>query len=283
MAGWDALSMAHERIADAILPAVLAAARVQMLYFRSGAQVQTKADATPVTVADKDSEGILVAALGHILPSVPIVAEEAVAAGRVPVLGAGGGREFFLVDPLDGTREFIADRPEFTINIALVRDGVPRFGMIYAPALGVLYATLGHAYAVELSLAPDASAKRFADLRAKEIRSRAPPTDGLVAVASRSHGSVGTDAFLGQYKIARRMAAGSSLKFCEIAKGAADIYPRVGQTCEWDTAAGQAIICASGGSVTTLEGVPLVYGKAEQRFRNPDFVAWGRGPLPAQY
>ena len=277
------LSIEHYLLADALLPAVMTAARVQMRYFRAGTAVITKADATPVTAADQESETIILAALATLAPRVPVIAEEAMAAGQMAVTGSGPGAELFLVDPLDGTREFIANRPEFTINIALVRDGVPRFGIIYAPALGVLYATLGEDQAIEAQVLPDAEVTRFADLATARIRSRAAPADGLVAVASRSHGSQATDAFLGQYKIARRTAAGSSLKFCVVAKGEADIYPRCGPTCEWDTAAGQAILSVAGGCVTTLDGVPLVYGKRDQKFRNPDYVAWGRGPLKPEF
>jgi 3'(2'), 5'-bisphosphate nucleotidase len=123
----------------------------------------------------------------------------------------------------------------------------------------------------------------MSDLTTREIRSRAAPPEGMVAVASRSHGSAGTDAFLGQYKIQRRTAAGSSLKFCLVAKGEADIYPRVGRTCEWDTAAGQAILQSAGGSVTRLDGEPMLYGNSAARFCNPDYVAWGRGPVPPQH
>ncbi len=276
------LSMPLAALADALLPAVLVAARVQMRYFRAGAKVITKSDSTPVTVADQESEAVLLAALAHVAPHVPVVAEEAMASGNMPDIG-GGSRDFFLVDPLDGTREFIADRPEFTINIALVRQREPRFGIIYAPAQGVLYATLGDTHVIEAQVQPGSAAHRFADLATKEIRSRTAPSDGLVAVASRSHGTPGTDAFLGQYTVARRTAAGSSLKFCLVAKGDADIYPRVGRTSEWDTAAGQAILKAAGGSVTTLDGAPLLYGKSNDHFRNPDYVAWGRGPLPPQH
>ncbi len=275
-------SMPPAALADALLPAVLAAARVQMRYFRAGAKVVTKADSSPVTAADEESEAVLLAALAQVAPNVPVVAEEAMASGRMPDVG-GGGVDFFLVDPLDGTREFIADRPEFTINVALVRAREPRFGIIYAPAQGVLYATLGDSHAIEAHVQPDSAAARFADLAIKEIRSRTAPSDGLIAVASRSHGTPGTDAFLGQYTVARRTAAGSSLKFCLVAKGEADIYPRVGRTNEWDTAAGQAILRAAGGSVTTLDGAPLLYGKSADNFRNPDYVAWGRGPLPPQH
>jgi 3'(2'), 5'-bisphosphate nucleotidase len=277
-----AFVMSPQALADALLPAVFAAARIQMRYFRSGAKVETKSDATPVTVADQESEAVLLQALARIAPHTPVVAEEAMASGRMPDVG-GGAMDFFLVDPLDGTREFIADRPEFTINIALIRNRRPTFGLIYAPAQGLLFATLGERHAVEAHVQPDRDASRMSDITTREIRSRAAPAEGMIAVASRSHGSPGTDAFLGQYKIQRRTAAGSSLKFCVVAKGEADIYPRVGRTCEWDTAAGQAILQSAGGSVTRLDGEPMLYGNSADRFRNPDYVAWCRGPVPPQH
>ncbi len=282
MPGLSPLSIAHADLTDALLPAVMEAARLQLRYFCCNTMVHTKADASPVTMADHESEAILLAALAAIAPAVPVVAEESAAGGHVPDLSGGEGA-FFLVDPLDGTREFVADRPEFTINIALVRDGAPRFGLIYAPALGVLYATLSDTLAVEAMLDPASVAPRMSDLVTTTMTTRAAPSDGLVAVASRSHGSAGTDAFLGQYKVKRRTSAGSSLKFGLIAKGEADIYPRLGPTCEWDTAAGHAILSAAGGSVTTLDGTPLRYGNAAAKFINPDFVAWGRGPLAAEF
>ena len=279
--------MDQAQLADALLPVVLEAARVQMRYFKSGTAITTKSDATPVTAADQESEALIVAALARIAPGVPIIAEEAVATSGLPQALAKaeprlrGG--FFLVDPLDGTREFVADRPEFTINIAHIVNGVPRFGIIYAPAMGMLYVTTDIGQAVEVTIQPTSKATRFADTGATEIHTRKAPAEGLVAVASRSHATPGTDAFLGQYKVIRRTAAGSSLKFCLVAKGAADIYPRVGRTMEWDTAAGHAVLAAAGGTVTTLDGVPLLYGNVAQLFRNPDYVAWGRQPLTPEH
>ena len=277
------ISIDHAKLLDALLPVTLAAARIQMSYFRGKTAVSSKPDASPVTAADQESETLIVTALNALAPGIPVVAEEAAAAGHVPDIGKSAGQEFFLIDPLDGTREFIADRPEFTINIALVRDGTPRFGIVYAPALGILYASLGDASAIEASVQPTATRTRFANLTARPIRTRAAPAGGLIAVASRSHGNVATDAFLGQYRIAQRIAAGSSLKFCVLAKGEADIYPRLGRTCEWDTAAGHAVLVAAGGIVTTLDGQPLTYGRSAPRFLNPDFVAWGQHVLPVQY
>ncbi len=273
----------HAALADQLLPVVLEAARIQMRYFRVGTPVQAKADASPVTVADQESEAVILSALARITPGVPVVAEEAVAAGDSPDLRHRPTPQFFLVDPLDGTREFVADRPEFTINIALVSHGAPRFGLIYAPALDLLYATLGATHVVEARLSPASTARCFADLACVKITSRPPPPRGLVAVASRSHGSPSTDAFLGQYRIERRTSAGSSLKFCALAKGDADIYPRFGPTCEWDTAAGHAILQAAGGRVTTLDGADLTYGHSALRFLNPDFVAWGKAPLRPEF
>ena len=283
MSSATSLSIAHADLADKLLPAVMAAARVQMRYFRAGTAVSTKADTTPVTAADQEAEVLILAALAAIAPAVPVVAEELVASGVIPQLVSQKGAEFFLVDPLDGTREFINGRLEFTINVALVRDGVPRFGLIYAPAVGVLYATLGDGHAAEAQLAPDQTPQRISDLQPVAIHARPPPASGLVAVASRSNNSPGTDAFLGQYTIASRTAAGSSIKFCVVAKGEADIYPRVGPTCEWDTAAGHAILAAAGGSVTQLDGQPMRYGNHARNFRNPDFVAWGRGPIKPKH
>ncbi len=277
------LSISHAALAEGLLPAVLAAGRTQLRYFRSGTAVAIKADRTPVTAADQESETILSAALTAVAPGVPVVAEEAAAAGETPVLDTSGSGAFFLVDPLDGTREFIAGRTEFTINIALVSNQTPRFGLIYAPALSQLFVTLDDERAFAAKLDVSAPARGLGDLAGRTIRSRAPESDGLVAVASRSHRTPGTDAFLGQYRIKDRKSAGSSLKFCLLAKGEADIYPRVGPTSEWDTAAGHAILTSAGGSVTLLDGAPLLYGKQSQKFRNPDFVAWGRAPLPPSF
>jgi 3'(2'), 5'-bisphosphate nucleotidase len=206
---------------------------------------------------------------------VPVVAEEAVAAGTLPAVGT----TFFLVDPLDGTRAFINRSPEFTINIGLVEGNQPVFGLIYAPALELLFATLGPDEAVETRLAPDAKGVRLESCPFKQLHTRAPDARALVAFASRSHAAESTDAFLKQLAIAEKRKASSSLKFCLIARGEADLYARLGQTSEWDTAAGHAILAAAGGSVTTVDGQPLRYGKRAQGFANPNFVAWGRTPL----
>jgi 3'(2'), 5'-bisphosphate nucleotidase len=265
----------YRRLIEALLPAVLAAGRIEMRYFKAGVAVETKADTTPVTAADHEAEEALLEGLEHAAPGVPVVAEEAVAAGRVPAIRDA----FFLVDPLDGTRAFIRKSPEFTINIGLVENGQPVFGIIYAPALQLLFATLGPDEAVEAAIAPEAEGVRLADCRLKRLKTREPDRKALVAFASRSHAAESTDAFLKRLPIAEKRKASSSLKFCLIARGEADLYARVGETNEWDTAAGHAILAAAGGCVTAIDGRPLLYGKREAGFANPYFVAWARGPL----
>jgi 3'(2'),5'-bisphosphate nucleotidase len=260
-----------QHLADRLLPAVMEAGRIQLHYRRAGVAVLTKADATPVTLADQESEAVLLEGLSRFDPGVPVVAEEASAAGAMPDVG----RRFYLVDPLDGTKEFIAGRGEFTINVALVESGRPVFGLIYAPVLEELTLTLGRAQAVHCRLPPDSTAQRIGDLCPLPIHVRTPDLDRLAATVSFSHMNAETDAFLARFRIAERHAAGSSLKFCLIAEGKADIYPRLGPTSEWDIAAGHAILNAAGGTVTRLDGGSLRYGKVADRFRNPHYVAWG--------
>jgi 3'(2'), 5'-bisphosphate nucleotidase len=261
----------HMRLVAALVPSVLVAGAIEMRHYRAGVTVEAKADQSPVTIADREAEAILVSAIAAIEPTIPIIAEEAVSAGRMPAIGA----EFFLVDPLDGTREFIEQRGEFTVNIALVHEGVPVFGIVYAPATEELYVTLAPDRAAMARVAPSDQPVTLADLDLAPIRTRRPDSSALVALASRSHSNVETEAFLARYPIAKRTSAGSSLKFCAIARGAADIYPRVGPTMEWDTAAGHAVLLAAGGAVTTLDGAPLRYGNTASGLRNPHFVAWG--------
>lgn len=259
---------------------VLAAGEVEMHHYHSGVDVQSKADQSPVTIADQEAEVILLEALARVAPGVPVVAEEAVSEGRTPKIG----QTFFLVDPLDGTREFINKRGEFTVNVALIRDGVPVFGIVYAPAIGELYATLGPNAAGLARIAPQSRPATMEACGFRHIRTREANLASLTAVASRSHMTQETEAFLGQYRIGERRDSGSSLKFCAIARGDADIYPRLAPTMEWDIAAGHAILIAAGGSVTGPEGQPLAYGKAAAGFRNEHFVAWGAPkPIPSSF
>jgi 3'(2'), 5'-bisphosphate nucleotidase len=263
-------------LAEGLLSVVLAAARVQMSHFGGGLAVETKADRSPVTVADRAAEDIILRGLQRLAPGVAVIAEEAVTGGLPPLTSS----RFFLVDPLDGTKGFIKGRPEFTINIALVEQTQPTFGIVYAPALADFYLTLGPHVAVNARLEPQATVRSLLEVDLQPIRSRVPDLNALVALTSQSHLNHATEAFLNRYQVMQQKAIASSLKFGWLAKGEADLYPRTGETSEWDTAAGHAVLAAAGGSVTTLEGRPLLYGKANSGFINTNFVAWGRGPLP---
>ena len=236
----------------------LAGAEVLAVY-GSPIDVQTKADDSPVTEADQRAEAVILNGLAELCPDIPVVAEERVAAGQVPDIS--GGR-FILVDPLDGTKEFISRNGEFTVNIALIVDGSPTIGVVYLPALETLYWTDGQGGAC----------RRCAGGPVEAIRCRAAPP-ALTVVASRSHRDSATDDFLADYQVAELVSAGSSLKLCRVAEGSADMYPRLGRTMEWDIAAGHAVLRAAGGSVMTLDGQPLAYGKPG--LDNPHFVARG--------
>jgi 3'(2'), 5'-bisphosphate nucleotidase len=257
-------------LAAAILTDAAARAGAAIMHFyREGAKVRLKDDASPVTEADKASEAIVIDALQHLAPDIPIVSEE-IAGDRSADLGP----RFFLVDPLDGTKEFIQKRSDFTVNIALVEDGCPRFGLVYAPARSLLATTPSPGKAIEVTVEPSEQGADLASLDCRTLRVRAPSLDGLVAVVSRSHLDPVTEAFLAKLKIAGRSDAGSALKFLEVARGLADVYPRFGPTMEWDTAAGQAVLEAAGGEVIDdSTRKPMRYGKPGHR--NHWFVARG--------
>lgn len=224
--------------------------------------VEYKSDRTPVTQADRAAEALIEKGLKDILPDVPMVGEEASAIGRIPDLK--DATHFWLVDPLDGTREFISGSGDYTVNIALIHSGVPILGVVYAPALGELYAGYGET-AIRWKEESETE---------KQINVRKPPKEGLTVVASRGHGdSTKLEDFLSQYKVEKLVKRGSSLKICVIAAGKADLYPRFGKTYEWDTAAGDAVLRAAGGKITDIEGNLLVYGRAHERFLNPEFIA----------
>ncbi|MCX8998023.1 3'(2'),5'-bisphosphate nucleotidase CysQ [Rhizobiaceae bacterium BDR2-2] len=247
--------------------AALEAGRAILDIHARGAQVMFKADCSPVTEADRTAETIILSHLADAFADIPVIAEESVAAGRIPDIGAG---RFFLVDPLDGTKEFIARNGDFTVNIALIEAGVPVAGVVYAPACGRAYSAAGTGAEKLEVTAGFTVASRTA------IGVRPCPTEP-VALVSRSHNSPETLAFLDGKGIAARRVVGSSLKFCLLAEGAADVYPRFSRTMEWDTAAGDAILRIAGGTVTDIEGAPLCYGKPG--FANPFFIA--TGGLPA--
>lgn len=251
------MSIDRKALLEALSPAVREAGEEILAVYATDFTVWLKDDASPVTAADERAEAVLIPALARLTPGVPVVAEEAVAAGR----GAQVGTLFWLVDPLDGTREFISRNGEFTVNVALIEDGRPTLGLVLAPALGRLFAGAQDVGA----FVEDAQGRRA-------IACRKPPRQGLTVLASRSHGDAAAlDAFLAGRKVAALRHAGSSLKLCLIAAGEADLYPRLARTMEWDIAAGDAVLRAAGGMVTTLAGAPLTYGKPG--FENPHFVA----------
>lgn len=230
---------------------------------------RAKDDRSPVTDADERAEAILISGLARIFPEVPVIAEESASRDGVP---AAAPETFLLVDPLDGTREFLAKNGEFTVNVGLVDKGRPVLGCVFAPALGAIWigsATVGAKVAraaIRQDPAPDAWT---------EISVRKAPEAGLCAVASRSHSDATTEEFLAKLSVAERRSAGSSLKFCLVAEGEADVYPRFGPTMEWDTAAGHAVLAAAGGAVLNPDGSDFRYGKSETGFKNGAFVAWG--------
>ncbi len=249
-------------LVEEVIRVVRAAGEEVLDVYVRGCSVDMKADGSPVTEADRRAQAVICAGLSDIAPDVPIVAEESIN-GTSSV--RAGARKLWLVDPLDGTKEFLGRNGEFTINIALIEAGAPVLGVVFAPALERLFAAApGVGAAVE-----DAAGRR-------RLSARATPPDGATIVSSRSHGAPDALArFMAGRQIAASFTAGSSLKFCLIAAGEADLYPRFGRTMEWDTAAGDAVLRAAGGRVTDLHGRPLRYGKPG--FENPHFVASGRG------
>lgn len=264
---------------EALIPIALAAGQAILeVYARVDEHTaKIKGDGSPVTDADARAEEIILAGLAKLSPNIPVVAEEAVAAGRVPETR---GRTFYLVDPLDGTKEFLSRNGDFTVNIGLIEQGRPVLGVVYAPAIGELYVGVV------------GSGARRATVEAGvvglwvPIHVRAADRSAVSVIASRSHLTPETSAFIARFQCKEFVSAGSSLKFCRVACGQADLYPRLARTMEWDTAAADAVLRAAGGRVVTLDGQPLDYGKREQAqdtdFANPGFIAAGAwDPLKA--
>jgi len=247
---------------DGLVPLIHEAGALVMRVYATDFEVEIKDDESPVTRADQCAEKVIFEGLRRIAPGIPVVGEEAASAGDIPDVS----NRFWLVDPIDGTKEFINRNGEFTVNIALVDHGVPVLGLVLAPALGRLFAgAAGQGAWVE------------DDLGRRAIAARRVPPEGLTVVGSRHHGDdAAVDALLAGRLVAGHRTVGSSLKLCLVAEGAADVYPRFGRTMEWDTAAGDAVLRSAGGAVRTLDGDLLRYGKPD--FENPDFAAWG---LPA--
>ena len=248
----------------------LAAGREVMRIFRTGCAVAHKADNSPVTEADRTAEKIILAGLREAFPDIPCVAEEEASVGIVPPALDGA---FFLVDPLDGTKEFVNRRTDFTVNIALVRDGRPEIGVVFAPCSKRFFSGRpGRAEALDIDDDYEITGRHSI-----VVRGAGEP---LAVVASRSHNTPETEAYISSLGGAEIVSVGSSLKFCLLAGGEADVYPRFGRTMEWDTAAGDAVLRAAGGMTRTLDGKPLVYGKRNQSddedFANPHFIATGK-------
>ncbi|MBK5910979.1 3'(2'),5'-bisphosphate nucleotidase [Rhodothalassium salexigens] len=256
---------------DQLVAPVIAAGAATLAVRAEGIDVDQKQDASPVTEADRRAEDILLRALADIAPGALVVAEERASSEGVPDAATG---DFWLVDPLDGTKEFIRGGTDFTVNVALVRARQPVLGLVYAPADGRLYlgsTETGAAFARVDDGQPGAR---------QPLKARPQPVDAaaIKVVASRSHRTPETEAYLTHYPKADCVSVGSSLKFCLVAEGSADIYPRLGPTMEWDTAAGDAVLRAAGGAVIDAAGQPLAYAKPG--FRNGFFVAWGDGDAP---
>lgn len=251
--------MEKQALLDAVNKISRNAGAVIMQIYATGFTVRGKEDSSPVTEADEKAEAVILEALRDLTPNIPIVAEEAVAAGEEVVPGA----IFWLVDPLDGTKEFVNRNGEFTVNIALIENGVPVLGVVFAPAIDRLFAgASGQGAYLE-----EGGSRRA-------IQVRRVPDEGYTVVASRSHSDpTELAAFLGDKSIAELRNAGSSLKICLVAAGEADLYPRLGRTMEWDIAAGHAVVRAAGGCLSDLDGTEMSYGKPI--FENPHFVVRG--------
>ena len=240
--------------------------RIMEVYNSPDFEVKSKEDASPVTVADEAADAIISAGLQAEFPDIALITEEQAASHAL------SAQTFLIVDPLDGTKEFIQRRGDFTVNIAYVENGVPVRGVVYAPAQGRLFYTQANGDAVEETGALDKQSPGTC----RRIGVSLPDNEALMVVASKSHRDAATDAYIGKYKVKDMRSAGSSLKFCLVATGEADLYPRLGRTMEWDTAAGDAVLRGAGGQVVRFDDhSPLAYGKPG--WDNPFFIAYAPG------
>jgi 3'(2'), 5'-bisphosphate nucleotidase len=255
-----------DRLLDALTEIVARAAAATLAVPFSSVERRTKADRSPVTAADEASEAVIVEGLARLLPGIAVVAEESVERAATAQLEPS----FVLVDPLDGTKEFLAGRDEFTVNVAIVTHGVPIAGIIAAPAQGLLWRGVAGGKAERLRLGTAAAAAD--DGRIVHAR---PAPERLIVATSRSHLDPATESFLARLPLAKRFPCGSSVKFCYLAQGEVDVYPRLAPTHEWDIAAGCAILMAAGGTVTDPAGGELKFGRRAEKFLVPGFVAWG--------
>jgi 3'(2'), 5'-bisphosphate nucleotidase len=259
--GRDAAASLIEPLTDLVTRAGNAILAVN----RSVMKVDGKTDGSPVTEADLAADRIIGEGLARLAPDIPSLSEERVELARLPYQAS-----FFLIDPLDGTKEYVAGRNEFTVNLALVTRGAPLLGIVAAPALGLIWRGIVGRGAERLTLGSGAPS-------VEPIRTRPYPSPGQpwTAAVSRSHGDDRTEAFIAQRPGAVRSELGSAVKFGRVAEGLADIYPRLSRTCEWDVAAGHAVVTAAGGRITDSKGAPLHFGAGRTDFIVPEFIAWG--------
>ena len=233
---------------------------------RGAMSIAGKVDGSPVTEADLAADTIIAEGLARLIPDVAMLSEERSHLAQLPYTSS-----FFLIDPLDGTKEFVAGRNEFTVNLALVTDGVPLLGVVGAPALGLVWRGIVGRGAERLIISRGVPTSPV-PIHTRMMRAAGAP---WIAAVSRSHGDERTEAFIASRPGAVRKAIGSAVKFCQVAEGAADIYPRLSPTCEWDVAAGHAVLAAAGGRITDAQGTPLRFGEGREDFIVPEFIAWG--------
>ncbi|SDT02032.1 3'(2'),5'-bisphosphate nucleotidase CysQ family protein [Bradyrhizobium canariense] len=258
----DSAAALMEPLTDLVVRAGAAILAVDRLAMK----IDGKQDGSPVTEADLAADRIIGEGLAWLVPAVPAISEERVHLAKPPYRGS-----FFLIDPLDGTKEYVAGRDEFTVNLALVTNGTPLLGIIGAPALGLIWRGLVGQGAERLTIT-DSSRRAAVAIHTRRAPAPAAP---WIAAVSRSHGDARTEAFIASRPGATRLALGSAVKFGRLAEGSADIYPRLAPTSEWDIAAGHAIVTAAGGKITGEQGGELKFGLGREDFIVPEFIAWG--------
>jgi len=255
----------YQFLSDNLYETAIEAGRKIMEIYAKDFNVTYKDDASPVTEADEAAEKIILRDLRQITPDIPIIAEEQASSGIIPDVG----NKFWLVDPLDGTKEFIKKGSDFTVNIALIEHGQPTFGIVYAPALSRMFVAKDPNHAIQMNIREGRFIGPEIPICVRDV-----PASGITAVASKSHRDAQTNAFLEKLGVTDIISTGSSLKFCLVAAGEADIYPRFGPTMEWDTGAGHAVLTAAGGTVVNPDGTCFQYQKPQ--FRNGFFIANGK-------
>jgi 3'(2'), 5'-bisphosphate nucleotidase len=262
--------MAASALIEPLTDLVIRAGAAILAVNRAAMRVDGKTDGSPVTEADLAADRIIAEGLARLAPNIPSLSEERTHLAKLPYKDS-----FFLIDPLDGTKEFVAGRAEFTVNVALVTGGVPLLGIVAAPALGLIWRGIVGRGAERLTLSDPkflGGAPRIEPIR---TRPRPPPGKPWTVAVSRSHGDARTEAFIAARPGAVRVELGSAVKFGRVAEGAVDIYPRMSPTCEWDVAAGHAVVVAAGGRITDSNGAALHFGSGREDFIVPEFIAWG--------